>query len=161
MREYTVFALVLLCPLPVLPQAPPSGWQVVKDAKSVCQITVPPEWTPFGDNDGAAVLQDAATAIAVVTSQPGQEFKPLTPGMLKMLGIPKDKLFENSGKRLFYQDKTSGRADDSNAFSSSVPAGSGTCSCHVVALPSVSPDVAKKIALSLSGVAEKPPGGTR
>lgn len=154
MSETAVIALVLLCCLPVRAQTVPAGWKIVKDAKDACQIAVPAEWSPFGENNGAAMLRDATTAIAVVTSQPGQEFKPLTPGLIKAIGIPKEKLFENSSTRLFYQDRTSRNSEETNAFSSSVPAKSGTCSCHVVLLPSVSEDIAKKIALSLSRVPE-------
>lgn len=150
MRECVVSVLVLLCSLPALSQTVPAGWKVIKDAKSTCQIAVPPEWVPFGENNGAAMLHDSTTAIAVVTSQPGQEFKPLSAMMVKSIGIPKEKLFENTATRLFYQDRTSRNPEETSAFSSSIPTKGGTCSCHVVVLPSVTEDVAKKIALSLS-----------
>lgn len=155
MREYIVLALVLLSRLPAQAQAVPAGWKVIQDAKAACQIAVPGEWVTLGDNNGAAVLHDATNAIAVVTSQPGQEFKPLTPAQLKTFGIPKDKMFENSARRIFYQDKSSANSDDPNAFSMSVPAKNGMCSCHVVVLPSVPEDVAKQITQTLSPVAEK------
>jgi hypothetical protein len=154
MRECAVLALVLLCSLPGWPQTVPAGWKVIKDAKATCQIAVPSEWVPFGENNGAAMLHDSTTAIAVVTSQPGQEFKPLSAMMVKSIGIPKEKLFENTATRLFYQDRTSRNPEETNAFSSSVPAKGGMCSCHVVVLPSVTEDEAKKIALSLSPVPE-------
>jgi hypothetical protein len=154
MSEYVVSTLLLLCCLSARAQTVPAGWKIVKDSKSACQIAVPAEWSPFGENNGAAVLREATNAIAVVTSQPGQEFKPLTPGMIKTIGIPKEKLFENTATRIFYQDRTARSNEETNAFSSSVPAKSGTCSCHVVAVPSVSEDLAKKIALSLSRVPE-------
>ena len=155
MREYIVPNLILLFCAPLWSQTAPAGWQVIKDAKAACQIAVPPEWVPFGEANGAAVFHDATTAIAVVTSQPGQEFKPLTAALLKASGIPKEKMFENSATRIFYQDKTSRNAEDNSSFSSSVPARHGTCSCHVVVLPGVTEDVAKKIALSLSFVPDK------
>ena len=154
MSEYAVYALGLLFCLSVRAETIPAGWKIVKDSKDACQIAVPAEWSPFGENNGAAMLRDATTAIAVVTSQPGQEFKPLTPGLIKAIGIPKEKLFENTATRIFYQDRTSRNSEETNAFSSSVPAKSGTCSCHVVVLPSVTEDTAKKIALSLSRVPE-------
>jgi hypothetical protein len=151
MREFLVSALVLLCCLPVAAaQDGTEGWKTIKDSKSVCQISVPPEWAPLGENNGAAVLHDPSTGIAVVTSQPGQEFKPFTPAFLKSMGVPKDKVFENDATRIFYQDKTSQGPDDPNAFSSSVPMKAGTCSCHVVVTPSVAAETAKKIVLSLS-----------
>ena len=152
MREHIVFTLVLLGCLPTWPQTLPIGWKVIKDAKAVCQIAIPPEWVPLGENNGAAVFHDSTNAIAVVTSQPGQEFKPLSATMLKSFGIPKAKIFENSAIRIFYQDKTSKNPDDTSAFSASVPTKNGTCSCHVVVLPSIPEDVAKKIALSVSPV---------
>jgi len=154
MRECAVFTLVLLCCLPGWAQTVPAGWKVVKDAKTTCQIAVPPEWVPFGDNNGAAMFHDSTTAIAVVTNQAGQDFKPLTAALIKSIGIPKEKLFENTATRLFYQDRTSRNPEESNALSSSVPTKGGTCSCHVVVLPSIPEDVAKKIALSLSPVPE-------
>ena len=152
MREFMVSALVLLCCPPALTQTVPAGWKVIKDAKAACQIAVPPEWVPFGENTGAAQFHDSTTAIAVVTSQPGQDFKPLTPGLVKSIGIAKEKLFENTAARIFYQDRTSHSPDDTSAYSASVPAKGGMCSCHVVVLPSIPEDTAKKIALSLSPV---------
>jgi hypothetical protein len=144
-----------LCWLPAASQTRPPGWILIQDAKSACQIAVPPEWTPFGEHNGAAVFRDATTGIAVVTAQPGQEFKPLSPAILKTLNIPKEKMFENSAKRIFYQDRTSTNREETNAFSSSVPAKGGTCSCHVVVLPAVEEEAAKKIALSLAPVEDK------
>ena len=67
-------------------------------------------------SSGSAVFQDPTTGIAVVTSQPGQTFKPLTEAMQKLLRIAKEKLFENTAKRIFYQDKTARDATDSNAL---------------------------------------------
>jgi hypothetical protein len=133
-------------------QTIPASWKVVKDSKSFCQIAVPPEWTPFGENSGAAVLKEASNAIAVVTSQPGQEFKPLPESIVRSLELPKDKLFENSAKRVFYQDRIAKSAEETNAVSASVPRKGGTCSCHVVFASSVAEEVAKKIALSLGPV---------
>ena len=153
MRE-CVSALILLCSLPGWSQTAPAGWKVVKDAKAACQIAVPAEWEPFGENNGAAMFHDSTTAIAVVTSQPGQEFKPLNAMMVKSIGIAKEKLFENTATRLFYQDRTSRNPEETSAFSSSVPSKGGMCSCHVVVLPTVTEDVAKKIALSLAPVPE-------
>ncbi len=122
---------------------------MVTDSKGACQIAVPPEWVPLGDAAGAAVLQDATTAIAVVTSQPGQAFKPLPESLQKLLGMRKEKLFENTARRILYQDKTSKNSEDTNAYSASVPGKAGTCSCRVVFLPSVGEETAKKIVLSL------------
>jgi hypothetical protein len=153
MREFTIFALVLLSGLTASAQTP-SGWKTIKDAKSACQIAVPPEWTPLGESNGAAIYKDATTAIAVVTAQPGQEFKPLTAGFIRSMDLPKDKLFENTAKRIFYQDQTSRGPDDTSAFSVSVPHKNGSCSCHVAFVPSVTADTAKKIALSLAPVPE-------
>jgi len=100
------------------------------------------------------VLRDATTAIAVVTSQPGQAFKALPESLQKLMDIRKEKMFENTAKRIFYQDKTSRSLEDANAFSASVPGKTGTCSCHVSFVPSVSEEIAKKIALSLGPVPE-------
>jgi len=155
MREYIVPALVLLACLPARAQTAPAPWKAIQDAKSACQILVPPDWVPLGETAGAAVFHDSTTAIAVVTSQPGQAFKPLIAVLLKAMDIPKEKVFENSATRIFYQDKTSRGPEDTNAFSSSVPAKGGTCSCHVVVVPRIAEDVAKKIALSLSAVPDK------
>jgi hypothetical protein len=154
MRECKLFALFLLFCLPASTQAAPEGWKPLKDAKGTCQISVPPEWVPFSESSGAAVFHDATTAIAVVTSQPGQAFKPMPDSLLKILEIRKEKLFENSAKRAFYQDRTSRNSEDPNAFSSSVPSKGGTCSCRVVFLPSITEEVARKIALSLAPAPE-------
>ena len=155
MREYIVPTLILLFAQLAPAQTVPAGWKVVKDSKSLCQIAVPPEWTPFGDNAGAAVFKDSNTAIAVVTSQPGQAFKPLPESILKSLEVPKDKMFENSAKRVFYQDRTGKGSEETSAMSASVPRKDGTCSCHVVFVPSVTEEVARKIALSLGPMTDE------
>jgi hypothetical protein len=144
-----------LCCLPASAQTAPPRWQIIKDAKGVCQIAVPNDWAPLGDNTGAAVFRDSTVAIAVVTSQPDQEYKPLTPVLLRVMAIPKDKVFENSAERIFYQEKTSRGAEDANAFNTSVPGKKGTCSSRIMVLPSIAEDVATKIALSLAAVREK------
>ncbi len=149
MRECKVPALVLLCAASALAQTVPSGWKLIRDPKAACQIAVPPDWSPFSEAGGAAIFHDPSTAIAVVTSQPGQVFKPLTPAMLKMLGVPKEKVFENSAARLFYQDKTSAGPEDEHAFTAAAPGNGGTCSCRVVFLPSIGVETARKIVLSL------------
>jgi len=154
MRKQVVLPLLFLLIQPLRAQTVPAGWTVVKDSKHACQIAVPPEWTPWADNSGAAVFKDSTTAIAVVTSQPGQMFKPLTEPMRKSFGIPAEKMFENAAKRIFYQDKTSSQADDPNAYSGSVPGNGGTCSCRIVFLPSIPPETARKIVLSLGPVTE-------
>jgi len=152
MREQAVFTLLLLLLPHLSAQTVPADWKVVKDSKSACQIAVPPEWAPWGDNTGAAVFQNTTTAIAVVTSQPGQAFKPLPESLLNLLGIPKEKVFENSSKRVFYQDKTAVKASDTNAFSVMVPGKTGSCSSRVVFVREISEETARKIVLSVSPV---------
>lgn len=155
MREYIVPTLILLSCLSATAQTSPSGWKTLRDPKSACQISIPPDWVPFSDSGGSAVFRDAGTAIAVVTSQPSQPFKPLPPSIVKLMELRKEKLFENSAQRIFYQEKTSRNADDTNAFSAAVPSKAGTCGCRVVALPSVSEDIARKIVLSLAPAPEE------
>lgn len=121
MREYIVCTLILLCGPAAPGQTAPADWKVVKDSKGLCQIRVPPEWALMDENRGAAVLHDVSTGIAVVTAQPGQAFQPLNPMLLKVLNIPKEKMFENTVKRIFYQDKVSRNAEDANQFTASVP----------------------------------------
>ena len=145
MREFIVPALVLLSGF----QTTPAAWKTIQDSKGLCRISVPAEWTPMEEKTGAAVFESSTTAIAVVTSQPEQAFKPLTDSMQKLLGIRKDKVFENTVKRTFYQDKVSRNAEDSSAFSASVPGKTGTCSCRITVLPSITEETARKIALSL------------
>ena len=154
MREYTVPALILLCFASASAQVTPQGWKPIRDSKGACHVAVPPDWSPLSDAAGAAVLGDANTAIAAITSQPGQVFKPLTEALVKSLEIRKDKLFENTAKRIFYQDKISHGPDDPHAYSASVPGKDGTCSCHIVFLPNVSDETIRKIVLSLGPVAD-------
>jgi hypothetical protein len=130
----------------------PADWKPVKDSKNLCRIAVPSDWVPLPDTTGAAFLHDPTTAIAVVTSQPEQTFQPLTEVLRKLIRIPKDRILENSARRLAYQDKISRNPDDQNSYSASVPGNRGTCSCHVSVLPSISTEIAKKIVLSLAPV---------
>ena len=140
------------------PDAPsaslPAGWKVLKDSKAACQITVPAEWDASSERAGWAVLKDSTTAIAVVTSQPGQALKPLSESMLKMLRIPKEKVFENSARRIYYQDKIAASPSDTNAFTVVVPGKAGTCSSRVVFLPEVTDETARKIVLSVGPAPE-------
>jgi hypothetical protein len=158
-REY-MLATLLLWLLAIAPaQTAPADWKIVKDSKGLCQIAVPPDWEPLSENSGAAVFHDATTAIAVVTSQPGQAFKPLPESLQRLLEIRKDRVFENTSRRVFYQDKISRHPEDPNGYSASVPSKAGTCSCHVTVLPDVPGETAKEIALSLQPAPE-PTGET-
>ena len=108
MKYLELFTLLSLMLSGAADNPAPSAGKDVKDVKGSCQIWVPENWILSDENTGSAVLQDASNAIAVVTSQPGQAFKPLTESMQRLMRIPKDKLFENSAKRIFYQDKIAG-----------------------------------------------------
>ena len=130
----------------------PAQWKIVKDSRGLCQIAVPGDWDEISESTGAAVLHDTLTAIAVVTSQPGQAFKPLSEQLQRLLGIRKAALFENTPRRIFYQDKFSKQSGEPNVYDSSVPGKSGTCCCHVLVMPSIAEETAKKIALSLKPV---------
>lgn len=156
MREYivSVSALILFCAPFASAQTVPSGWQILRDSKNACQMAVPPDWTPYGDQHGVAVFHDVSTAIAVVTAQPEQDFKPLPDAVQRVMGIPKAKMFENSAKRVFYQDMTSENKDNPNAYSIAVPGKTGTCSGHLKFLPDVSEETARKIVLSLGPTPE-------
>ena len=154
MRYFRVFALFALLLPGAASASVPAVWKVLKDSKGACQITVPEAWDSSSDQAGWAVLRDATTAIAVVTSQPGQAFKPVPESLLKMMGIPKERIFENSAKRVYYQDKIAANSSDAKAFSVMVPGKAGTCSSRVVFLPEVSEDTARKIALSVGPVLE-------
>jgi hypothetical protein len=70
--------------------------------------------------------------------------------MQKLLEIPKDRMFENTDKRIFYQEQASKNKEDPNTYSFSVPGKAGMCSGHVRSLPSVPEEVVRKIALSLA-----------
>lgn len=150
MGYFRVFALFAFLAAVAVPESLPDKWKTIRDSKGACQITVPEGWEVSPDQAGWAVLQDATNAIAVVTSQPGQAFKPLPESLLNLLGIPKAKVFENSSKRVFYQDKTAVKSSDTNAFSVMVPGKAGTCSARVVFVREISEETARKIVLSVS-----------
>jgi hypothetical protein len=152
MRYFGAFALFALLLLEAAPESPPSGWKVLKDLSGDCQITVPDVWESSSDQAGWAVLRDAATAIAAVMSQPDQAFRPLPDSLVKLLGIPRERVFENSAKRVYYQDKVAGKSSSTNAFIVMVPGKVGTCSARVAFLPEVPEETARKIALSVSPV---------
>jgi hypothetical protein len=69
-----------------------------------------------------------------------------------LLGVPKEKVFENSTKRVYYQDKIAVTLQDTNAFTVVVPGKAGTCSSRVLFLPEVSQEDARKIVLSVGPV---------
>ena len=154
MGYFRVFALFALLLPGAAPATEPAVWKVLKDSKGACQITVPEDWDFSPSEAGWAVLHDSTTAIAVVTSQPGQAFKPLPESLLKMMDIPKARVFENSAKRVYYQDKVAASATDTKAFSVMVPGKAGTCSSRVVFLPEVPEETARKIVLSVGPAPE-------
>jgi hypothetical protein len=154
MRYFGAFALFALLLPDAAPESPLTGWKVLKDPSGACQIAVPEAWDSSSDQAGWAVLRDAATAIAVVTSEPDQVFKPLSESVLKMLGIPREKIFENSARRVYYQDRIAARSSGTNAFIVMVPGKTGTCSSRVAFLPEVSEETARKIALSVGAPPE-------
>jgi hypothetical protein len=154
MRYFRVFALFALLLPRIALGSLPTGWKVLKDPKGVCQILVPETWDSPSDQASWTVLRDATTAIAVVTSQPGQVFKPLPESLLKIMGIPKERIFENSAKRIYYQDKVAANSSDTNAFSVMEPGHAGTCSSRVVFLPEATEETARKIVLSVGPVLE-------
>jgi hypothetical protein len=145
--------LILFVPA-IEAQIVPTGWQIIKDSKSVCQIAVPSDWTPYRESAGAAMFTDSSTAMAVVTSQPDQPFRPLPESVLRVIDVPKARVFENSAKRIFYQDKVSKSPQEVNSYSFSVPGKTGTCSGHLNFIPTIAEDLARKIALSLGPATE-------
>jgi hypothetical protein len=154
MRYFGAFALFALLLPDAAPEPLPTGWKVLKDPNGACQITIPEAWESSSDQAGWAVLRDASTAIAVVMSQPDQVFKPLPESVVKLLGIPREKIFENSAKRIYYQDKTATKSSGTNAFTVMVPGKAGTCSSRIAFLPEVPEETARKIALSVGPVPE-------
>ena len=155
MKYLLVAGLVSLFHVAAVDDSAPAGWKIIKDAKRACQISVPADWDPSADSAGAAIFHDATTAIAVVTSQPGQTVNPFPGSLLKSLRIPKEKMFENTAKRIFYQDKIALNAHDSNSFSAMVPGRNGTCSSRVVFSAPVSEETARKITLTLGPAPSK------
>jgi hypothetical protein len=153
MREYA-FAVLILLNLPLAAQVAPNGWQIVKDTRNTCQLAVPPDWSLYGESHSAAVLHDPSTALVVVTSQPGQAFAPLSERLKSVLNISKEKLFENTANRIFYEDKSSAHPADPKWYTFSVPGKNGTCSGKLTFLPSLPDDVAHQIVLSLGPVPE-------
>jgi len=160
MREYIISVLILLN-IPLAAQVAPSGWQIVKDSKNACQLAVPPDWSIYGESRSAAVLHDTSTALVVVTSQPGQAFAPLSERLKSVLNIGKEKLFENSANRIFYEDKSSSHPADPKWYTFSVPGKSGgTCSGKLTFLPSLPDDLARQIVFSLGPAAPETHKGT-
>jgi hypothetical protein len=156
MREYIISSLILLFLPPVPGQVTPAGWQTIKDPRNACQLNVPADWTPYADHQGAAVFRNSETALAIVTSQPGQVYTALPESVVNVLGIPPAKLFENSATRIFYQDRTSTSPIDHNSYSFTIPAKVGTCSGLLTFLPSVSEETARTIVRSLAPVLAVP-----
>jgi hypothetical protein len=71
-----------------------------------------------------------------------------------ILNISKEKLFENTASRIFYEDKASAHPADPKWYTFSVPGKNGTCSGHLTFLPSLPDDLARQIVFSLGPVVE-------
>ncbi len=149
MRKIIVATLFFLGAAWAAGDSVPANWKLVKDSKALCQIAVPENWIASA---GSAYYQEPTIAIAVVTSQSGQVFGPISESLLiSILKVPKENVFENSEKRVYYVDRGSAESHSLNVM---VAGRTGTCSAHIVYPSSVADETAKKIALSLTAAQE-------
>src|SRR5260370_2527873 len=98
MRKQVVVSLLFLFIQPTWAQTVPAGWKVVRDSKRACQIAVPPEWTPWADNSGAAVFLGSTTALSVGNRQLGQTFKTLRERPRNTVSISTGSMFDDNGQ---------------------------------------------------------------
>jgi hypothetical protein len=122
-------------------QSVPSGWKIVKDDKSTCQMAVPADWSVPSPTGGSANSPKLMEAMAVVVNDPFQ-LKPMPEAIQKMEKV--QMMFENTAKRVFH----STAANKSTNYKLSVPAKNGACTVQVTFQPSFSKDAAKQIALT-------------
>jgi len=86
------------------PRSVPAGWKAIKDSKGCARLRFRRSGLRGRRTPGRR-LPGRIRGHPVVTSQPGQTYRPLSDAMLKLMNIPKEKLFENSATRLFYKDR--------------------------------------------------------
>jgi hypothetical protein len=129
-------------------QTVPAGWNLIKDAKGVCQAAIPPDWTP-ATLPGMAKTKETGTVLVpsgtVVVTSDVDRLQPMPKEVQKLLV---DQMIENTDQRVFYSNKSSA----STEYNASVPGkgGKGRCHAAVSFQPSkVKDEIAKQIALSI------------
>ncbi|MGD0873195.1 MAG: hypothetical protein ABSB88_26925 [Bryobacteraceae bacterium] len=135
-------------------QTVPAGWNIIKDAKGVCQASIPPDWTP-ATQPGMAKTKDTGTVLVpsgmVVVSSDVDRLQPMPEFLQKSLV---DQMIENTDKRVFYSEKASASSQN-RLYHATVPGkdGKGRCHATVTFQPSkVKDEIAKQIALSIGPV---------
>jgi hypothetical protein len=122
---------------------PDPGWQVVKDRKGKCTISVPSDWK----SDGLSLASPDGSVDAVVSGNINftalADVKPTIQSML----VP-TKTFQDSAARLWYQYTAAGTA---TRWYVGVPIpGGGVCGAQISYKRAADEAVAKKIAMSVA-----------
>lgn len=130
-------------------QTTPAGWNILKDKQGLCQVAVPPDWSPDMTDPGWAGVKDHLTkgGLVVVASHPNVTMTAMPPEALQEL-YDIEKMVENTGKRVFY------RTNDKQitSYRITVPGETGTCSVQVWIFPDLPKNLAKRIALLIAPV---------
>jgi hypothetical protein len=128
----------------------PSGWIVLKEKTSTCQIAAPGDFKP--DAVTASLAKGPGDAMEVQVYSSPNPVKPLKDMVAKAMGI--EKMFDNTDQRLFYANKPAKVMDGRiiTAWHVTVPRAGGSCFAVITLTPTGSEDVARKIAATIHPV---------
>lgn len=135
---------IALLAAPIFAQSIPSGWKVIKDRTSACQIAVPADYQPEPAMPSAGKSPDGKIEAAILSS-PAQ-VKPIMEAVGKAMGV--DKFFENSATRVLYREKAVTTPDGKTltGYKGRVPRPGGSCLVDITVSGGASDDVVTKIA---------------
>jgi len=143
-----LLAVLPLFAAPLFADSIPSGWIVLKEKTSACQIAAPPDFKP--DSLTPALAKGPGDAIEVQIYSSTSPVKPLNETVAKVMGV--EKMFENTDKRVFYANKQAKVMDGRliTAWRVSVPRTGGSCFATITLTPEGSADIARKIAATIA-----------
>ena len=130
-------------------QTTPSGWKVVKEENSVCQVSTPSEWKALGVE---SLLQDPKQVFMLTLAHEEYDsFAPLSADVLKAHNPAK--VVENSNKRIFLIGQATATLNvTSKTWDLWVPASKGSCHISLNLRSNADEELARRIADTLKAL---------
>ena len=135
-------------------QQVPAGWKVMKSERGTCQVAVPSDWAV--DNDFSTANDPKKLVSVTILHEQDAKMGPSESDAMRIAAYTPIKVFENTSKRVFLEDKVSAFGPSGpprRKFVAFVPHTSkGICQAMTI-LKSGGPEaLAKQVALTVSAV---------
>jgi hypothetical protein len=134
-------------------QPVPAGWKVMKSEKGTCQVAVPGGWAV--DNEFNTAQDPKKLVSATIVHERDATMGPSESDAMRIVAYTPIKVFENTSKRVFLEDKVSplgpGWPSPGRKFVAFVPQTSkGICQTRVMLKSGGTEALAKQVALTVS-----------